>query len=448
MNRDENNLTRGDIKQQMLIFALPMIVTSICQQIYQLTDTIIVGNFIGDNALAAVGACAPFVFLFIALSRGVSMGVSVIVGQSFGSKLFHEINRASNTLYVFIFFFSIFLTTLGILFSDNIMEVLNLPLGLKSIAIEYFNIYLLGLIFLFLSNSVMGLLISVGDSFTPMIFISLSVLVNIFLDIVMVLGLDLGVKGVAWATVITQALVVFSIFTYIHKKKSIIRLSKKIVFDKALFLKSLKIGIPSGIQQVIVGLGMVAIMAVINKFGVDVIAGYVAASRIEGFVMVVPMGLSSALTAFVAQNYGAKQYDRVKKGVNEMLKISFVTCLIILILLSIFGTSFMKLFSSNPNIINIGNQYLFIIGLSFVLFAFMFIFMGAMRGLGNAIVPMFISLFTFCLIRLPLAFILSSTYLHELGIWLASPVSWLLGVLFAGGYWYFKQIKKIQNIER
>lgn len=439
------SLIKGDVQRQMLLFALPMIVTQICQQIYQLTDSIIVGRYLGDNALAAVGVSAPFVFLFIALAKGISMGSSIIVSQNWGRGNMVNVKKASESLYIFIVIFSLLVTVIGLLLSGQIMNFINLPLELFDTASQYFNIYLIGLIFLFLSNAIMGLLIGVGDSITPLIFVTISVVFNIILDIVFVVVCGFGVEGVAWATVITQALVALSIFIYTNRKLPPLGISKRPTFDFEIFLKSIKLGLPTGVQQVFVAIGMVAIMGVINNFGVDVIAGYVAASRVEGFVMVVPISIASALTAFVAQNYGAGDIKRVEKGIVETLKISGVACFVVLILLSVFGTSFMKLFTDNPNIINIGNQYLFIIGLTFSLFSIMFVYMGALRGIGNTIFPMVTTLFTLCILKIPIAYFLSQTSMNEIGIWLSSPISWLVGVLISGVYWYKIQLKKMKQ---
>lgn len=428
----------------MLLFALPMIITQICQQIYQLTDSIIVGRYLGDAALAAVGVSAPFVFLFIALAKGISMGSSIIVAQNWGGEHFGNVKKASDSLYIFIVLFSIIVTATGLLLSKHIMNLINLPPELFDDASRYFNIYVIGLIFLFLSNAIMGLLVSVGDSVTPLIFVAVSVVFNILLDLLFVAFFNFGVEGVAWATVITQGLVTIAIFTYTHRKTPILALSSKPVFDWSIFGKSMKLGLPTGMQQVFVAIGMVSIMGVINNFGVDVIAGYVAASRVEGFVMVIPISLAGALTAFTAQNYGYGDIDRIKKGITETLKISGAACFVVLILLSVFGTSFMKLFTDNPNVINIGNQYLFIIGLTFILFSVMFVYMGALRGVGNTIFPMFTTLFTLCILKIPIAYFLSETPLRELGIWLASPSSWLVGVIAAMIYWYGVQLKKLK----
>lgn len=169
------SLIKGDVQRQMLLFAVPMIITQLCQQVYQLTDTIIVGRYLGDSALAAVGVSAPFVFLFIALAKGVSMGSSIIVSQNWGAENFDNVKKAADSLYIFIILFSLVVTAIGLALSEHIMDLINLPPELFDTASQYFNIYLLGLIFLFLSNAIMGLLIGIGDSVTPLIFVAISV---------------------------------------------------------------------------------------------------------------------------------------------------------------------------------------------------------------------------------------------------------------------------------
>lgn len=440
------NLLKGDVRRQIIFFAVPMVAAQMCQQLYQMTDTIIVGRFIGEESLAAVGACAPFVFLFIALAKGIGMGASIVVSQNYGRGNYENVRKTSESIYIFMALLSVIMTALGLVFRKEIMHLINLPEELVPIAVRYFSVYLFGLVFLFLFNSVTGLLRGVGDSVTPLKFIILSVVLNIGLDLLFIVGFGWDVEGAAWATVLAQALAVLATFAYTNVKNPMVGLRPlKARIHGKLFVESIKLGIPSGIQQVLVSIGMIAIMTVINKFGVNVIAGYVAASRIEMFVMVVPMNIALALTSFVAQNYGAGQIDRVEKGIKESLRISVVVCFVVLMLLSVTGRYLMLLFTENEEIIRVGEQYLFIIGITFILFSVMFVYTGAMRGVGNTVFPMFTTMISLWLFKVPAANVLSGM-IGETGIWLASPISWLLGMIMIMVYWYCFQLKKIRKV--
>ncbi|MEG1649754.1 MAG: MATE family efflux transporter, partial [Rikenellaceae bacterium] len=307
----------------------------------------------------------------------------------------------------------------------------GLPPEIIPQAATYLNIYMIGLIFLFLFNSLSAILRGVGDSKTPLIFLAVSAVLNVALDLLFVVVFGFGIEGAAWATVISQGFAVTFAFIYTARHNEIVSTNlMKLRFDTAIFLRSLKLGIPAGMQQLFVSIGMLAIMSFVNGFGTDTIAGYAAASRIEAFVFVIPLNLSIAVTNFTAQNYGAGLKDRVRLGVRAALKFSLVASFVILIVLSALSLPLMKMFSPEVSVINVGTTYLYVLGVTFPLFAVMFCYMGALRGMGNTIVPMFITLFSLWIVRVPLAGVLSDCW-GEIGIWLSGSASWALGAIVA-----------------
>ena len=441
------DFTSGEEGRQIINFAIPIITGIVFMQLYHYTDSVIVGRFIGKEALAAVGASTPFVFMLVALVIGISMGTTIIISQCFGRKQYEPIKRAADSLYIFLLISAVILTVLGIIFNHDIMRFINLPEEIQPYASEYLNIYLLGLIFLFGFNSLSAILRGVGDSKTPLLFLIVSSVLNIILDLLFVVVFKWGIAGAAWATNIAQASAVIFGIIYVNKHNHLVKLDlRHLSFDKTLFIRSIKLGLPAGMQQLFVSFGMLAIVGLVNGFGTDVIAAYSAASRIETFVCIIPMNLSIALTTFTGQNFSAGKIDRVRKGLHSTIKTSLIASFIILLVLSAFARPLMNMFVPEPSVIEVGCQYLIVLGLSFWLFSIMFCYMGTLRGMGNTIAPMFISLITLWIIRIPVASLLSS-HIGELGIWVSSSISWFIGMIAAIIIFYrtTKTSKTLQN---
>ncbi|MFI3262716.1 MAG: MATE family efflux transporter [Rikenellaceae bacterium] len=439
------DFTKGNITKQLISFSIPIMVGNLFMQLYQYVDSVIVGKFLGKEALAAVGACNPFSFMLISLVIGVSMGTTITIAQYFGKKDFDSVKKAADSLYIFLFFAYIFTFSFGIIFNEQIFNFIDLPKELLPIATEYLNIYLIGLIFLFGFNCLSAILRGVGDSVTPLKFLIFSSIVNVVLDLLFVIVFDWGVKGVAWATVTSQAISFIFAVLFTNKNSSIIKLDLlKLKYDKKIFMEGVKIGLPAGLQQLFVSLGMLAILSIVNSYGTNTIAAFTAAGRIESVIFIVPMSLALSLTSFVAQNYGANNFDRIRNGLNSGLKIALNSSFLFLIILSALAEPLMKMFTSVPEIIEIGCQYLYVFGVSYSLFATMFCYMGVLRGMRNTLVPMFITVLSLWLIRVPIANILSS-YLGELGIWLASTASWAVGMALS--IFYFRHFFKKKHLQ-
>ena len=437
----ETRFTKGNETRLILEFAMPVMAGSLFMQLYNYVDAVVVGNFINKEALAAVGASAPFIFTLVSLVIGISIGSSIMISQCYGRGDIAGIKRISDTLYIFLFFASLLLTLLGILFNRQILELIGLPEEVMPYAMEYLRIYLLGIVFLFIFNSLSSILRGVGDSKTPLLFLIVSSVLNILLDLLFVSVFSWGVAGAAWATVIAEFLAVVFAVRYTNKYTPVVKLKvSSMTFDFSVFRQSLKLGIPAGLQQLFVSLGMLAVWRIVNGFGTDVMAAYSAANRIETFVAIVPMALSIAVTNFTAQNMGAGALDRVRNGIRAALKMNLVSGLLILLLLSALGIPLMKMFTRDVQVVRIGGEYLMVLAFSYWIFGTMFCYMGAMRGLGNTLVPMLVSLISLWLIRVPVAAFLSSCF-GELGVWLSAPAAWLLGMVAA--YWaYRRKMKK------
>lgn len=416
-----------------------MLISNIFHQLYNLIDSAIVGKFIGTEALAAVGASFPVIFVLISLLLGVAMGINIVVSQYFGAKEYENVSRSITTFYIFIVFAAILMSMVGIYFSRDIFEVLKLPEEVMDEAVVYLNIYLGGMVFAFLFYGTNAILRGLGDSKTPLYFVIASTILNIILDLLFVLQLDWGIKGVAWATVISQAVVALTAIFYVYKKEELFDLKRSsIIFDKSIFIKSIRIGLPTGLQQSFVALGMIAIIRIVNDFGTETLAAFNAAGRLDAFASMPAMAVASALGTFVGQNVGANKLHRVKQGYKSTLLLTSGIAILVSAIMIIFGKTLLGLFTNDQEVIEIGFSYLLIVSSFYVFFAIMFTNNGVLRGAGDTLIPMFITLIALWALRIPLSWFLSRDWseLGSDGIWWGIPIAWGFGAL--ASYIYYK----------
>ena len=434
-----NNLTKGNIGEQILKFSTPFVIGNFCMQLYNYVDAIIVGQFLGKDALAAVGSTSPIIFVLLSFVSGITIGGSIIVAKYFVANDNDKLSLAANTINYIVLGIGLFVTVLGYLFADEVIGLMSLPTKVSEIAVSYLRIFMIGLLPTFCFNSTMAILRGMGNSITPLYFLVITAILNIILDVAFVVVLGWGIESVAWATVISQYIAFFLLwmFTFCEIKHISFDLTK-FNFDKDVAKETIKLGVPTAVQQLLVSAGTVVLISIVIQFGTDVIAAYTSAQRVLILIMVLPINLSLALTTFVAQNYAVKSYDRVIAGFKSAMKISLIACFAILILLSMFSASIIQMFTSDINIINIGKQYIMIIALGFWLFNIMMLFSGLIRGLGNTVVPMLITLFSLWLVKIPLAKLLSFKY-NEVGVWFSEPISWAIGILLSMLYLYYKR---------
>jgi putative MATE family efflux protein len=446
------DLTRGHEGKQILKFAIPMLLGNVFQQMYNIVDSLIVGNFLGKDALAAVGASFPIIFTLISLVIGVAIGFTIIISQYFGARDYEKVKLAIDTMYIFIFVASLVISLLGILFSEEIFRLLKLPEELIPEARTYLNIYLSGMVMFFGFSGTSAILRGLGDSKTPLYFLIIASLFNIVFDLLFVLVFKWGIAGVAFATVIAQGGAFITGILWLNKNHGLISFSFfKLRFDREIFLKSLKIGIPSGLQNTFVALGMMALMGIVNTFGTNVIAAYSVGQRIESFSSLFAMNFGMALSTFVGQNIGANKTERVKKGFSQTLIMANGITLIISAAVIIFGNELMGFFTSDPAVIEIGSRYLRIVSLFYLVFTSMFVVGGVMRGAGDTLVPMFITLFSLWVVRIPLALLLSRQ-MGETGIWWSIPIGWFSGlflfyIYYLTGRWKTKAVVKYHPLK-
>jgi len=439
------DLTQGNVGVQIFRFAVPMLIGQMFQQLYTFVDQVIVGNFIGKEALASVGASFPIIFTLIALVIGIASGGTIVISQFFGAKDFSSVKRAIDTLFIILFAAAILLTTIGLLFSEEIFRLMQLPEELMEMANNYLSIYLMGLILFFGYNGVAAILRGLGDSMTPLYFLILATVLNIGLDLLFIVVLDYGVEGAAWATIIAQGVSFIVSVIYLNNNHELIKFNiREFIFDRKIFAQSIRIGLPTGLQHTFVALGMMALMGIVNTFGTDVTAAYTAAGRLDALAVIPAMVFAQALSTFVGQNMGAGNISRVKTGMWRTLFMSSVVSAVMTVIVILFKYPLMSLFTDDQEVIRIGGEYLTIVTSFYLIFTTMFIFGSVMRGAGDTLVPMFITLFALWFIRIPAAFLFSRS-LGETGIWWSIPCGWLIGMVFSMiyyrmGYWKKKVV--------
>ncbi|MCX6286442.1 MAG: MATE family efflux transporter [Bacteroidetes bacterium] len=443
------DLSTGNEGKLILKFAIPMLLGNVFQQFYNLVDSIIVGKYIGKGALAAVGTSMPITFLLISLFIGITMGFTIIVSQYFGAKDMVRVKKAINTLYIFIFITSIVMSVVGIMLSGWIFRLIGMDPSIIPQAKLFLNIFLAGLVFLFGYNGTSAILRGLGDSKTPLYFLIGSVVLNIILDIIFVPILGWGVWSVAVATVISEGAAFIAQIIYLNRYHKVINFSfAELKFDPEIFKKGIKIGLPTGLQQTFVAAGMVALYGIVNRFGIDANAAYSAAGRIDNFAAMPAMSFSMALSTFVGQNLGANKPGRVIAGLRSTLAMTAIVSLAVSFVTVLFGKYLMRLFTNDPVVIELGRGYLAVIGSFYILFSTMFVLNGVLRGAGDTLIPMFISLFSLWLIRIPVAYFLSAyPSIGIYGVYWSIPIGWFFGatlsfIYFLTGRWKKKAVVK------
>ena len=441
------DLSVGKESKLIFRFAMPMLLGNVFQQLYNIIDSIIIGNYLGKEALGAVGASFPLIFALMSFIIGIATGSTIVIAQYFGSKDLKNVRKAIDTLYIFLFFASIIISIIGIIFSKEIFRLIDLPESIIPEAVQYFNIFISGAILFFGFNGTSAILRGLGDSVTPLIFLIMSTIINILLDLLFVIVLKWGISGVAIATIISQGCAFIAVILYLNKYHKVIKFSiLKLKFDKIIFRKSLRIGLPTGFQNTFVALGMLALFRIVNMFGTDTIAAYSVAMRINSFVVMPAMNFANALAVFVGQNLGANKPKRINNGLKATLFMTSVISVTVTIIAISFGRYIMGAFISDINVIEIGYQYLVIVGSFYIIFSTMFVVNGVMRGAGATLVPMFITLISLWIVRIPVSYFLSLE-IGEIGIWWGIPIAWVLGMIlsfvyYLSGRWKTKVVVK------
>ncbi|HBF2561736.1 TPA: MATE family efflux transporter [Clostridioides difficile] len=439
------DLTTGHEGKSIFFFAMPMLIGSLFQQLYNTADSIIVGRFIGKEAMAAVSGANPIMFLLVAALMGVSLGFSILVSQFYGSGDLKKVKATIDTTYILLFIGSILISILGIVFGGPMLKLMNTPESVFAQSKLYLTIIFSGILFSAGYNSVSAILRGLGDSVTPLYFLIIATILNIVLDLTFIVVLRMGVEGVALATIMAQAVSFIISIIYLNKKHEVLKFKiKGIVYDNKIFKDGLRLGLPSGVQQMLFSIGNMTLQFLVNSYGTSAMAAFGAGLRIENFISLPIMNLGSAVSTFVAQNIDAGENERVKKGIRESIKMTLVLAVTVITLILLFRENLIALFNTDKDVIKIGSSYLFIIGPFFLFIGTSFVLSSAMKGAGDSMFALISSIVSLWLGRLPASYMLSKFFGTD-GIWMGIPFGWTLGLIvtviyYKKGYWKTKAI--------
>lgn len=434
----KGNMISGNPAKELIIFAIPMILGNLFQQFYNIADSVIVGKFLGPDALAAVGASNSITTLFVMVAIGTGIGCSVIISQLFGAGRMKDVKSSISTALIAIFVFSIILSTIGFMLSGNILKWMHTPSDVYEEADKYLKIYFLGFAFLFMYNAFNAVFNALGDSAKPLVFLIFSSALNIGLDILFVWKFGWGVAGAAWATLIAQAVsAIISFIVLIHKIRGM-QCERYDRFSPGLLKKMVSMAIPTVIQQSIVSIGLLLIQSVVNRFGSDFLAGYTAAIKIDNLVIVPMVNVGNAVSTFTAQNIGAGQFDRVKKGYRTGLIMAAAIGVALGVWLHFGSESVIGLFMDADDgaaAIRVGKEYLSIISLQYFMMGMMNVTAAILRGAGDKKWFLAQSLINLAF-RVALVYILADITKGYVIMW-ASGIGWTIGFMIS--YFRYRQ---------
>lgn len=434
----DHYLTNDSPSKAISKFAMPMVVGSLFQQIYTLVDSAVVGKYVGEAALASIGASLSLTTIFICIGIGGGAGASVLIARYFGSSDYKRMKTAIFTSIIGFLVLAIGLSVFGLIFSKDLMALLQTPREILDMAVLYLNIYFCGLPFLFMYNIISALYQALGESKIPLYFLIFSSVLNVILDIYFVKDLELGLAGAAYATLLAQGLsAVLSFFVFI-KKIGEIKTGKTKIFDKKELNLLSKLALPSIVQQSTITIGQLLVQSVVNSFGVEILAGFSAAFRVESLIIVPITSLGNAVSSYTSQNVGARKLERLGQGLRAALVMVGLYSLMVLILLKLNSLSIIEFFmneNSSDHAIDTGLAYLNFIGFFFILVGSKHCVDGVLRGVGD------VRVFTFAnIVNLFIRVSLSMALAHKIGIemvWYAVPLGWLANLIISTFYYSY-----------
>ena len=427
---DKNLLTEGSIQRKLIFFALNIFLGNLFQQLYNTADSIIVGNFLGHNALAAVSSSGNLIFLIVGLFAGISMGAGVVISNFVGAKEKEQISRSVHSTIALGIASAIILTVIGVAFAEPVLKLMNTPESVLPNSVTYLRIYFAGSFGFIMYNTFMGILRAAGDSKHPLYYLIISSVINVILDIVLIAGLGFGVGAAALATAVSQLFsAALAFYRLMHINADYKIELRKIKFDKVMTRKIIQYGVPSGLQNSVMSLSNVVIQSYINTFGEFAMAGIGAYSKIEGFIFIPITSFGMAITTFVGQNIGAKEFDRARKGIRFGLLCVAGSCLVLGAIMMVFAPSLISLFDTHPEVIAHGTERAHIVSMFFALCGFTHVMAAVLRGTGRPTTALIVFLLCWCVARIAIIAILGPIVQDiTLSHWIY-PFTWMLSAL-------------------
>ena len=433
------DMTIGSPWKRILEFSIPMVLGNVAQQLYNTADSVIVGHYVGDNALAAVGSAAPILNLLLALFVGIATGAGIVVSQSFGARDREALSKGIGNCISLTLIASLFIMVVGPLITRPMLVLLGTPDSILGWCVSYLNIYFIGIAGFFFYNMLSGILRGLGDSVSALGFLLLAAVLNVLLDLLFVAGFGMGVAGVSLATVIAQAISAVFCFIKLMKMSEHFDLNKSTVrLEKSIAMRIISIGIPSGITQAIMSMSMMIVQTLTNSMGEMVIAANVIIMRVDGFAMMPNMSFGQAMSVYAGQNVGAGKWDRVQKGVIQGTLIAQGFAIVIVAVLMFANQFLFGIFTETEALIELAGGMMRLMAVGYVAMSITQVLGGAMRGCGDTVTPMWISICSTVVLRIPVAYALayftrSAAFPngHPFSLSISLLVSWTLGMIIS-----------------
>ena len=421
-------MTEGSVVKNILLFSIPLILGNLLQQLYNTVDSIIVGNYVGSNALAAIGSSTSLVYLLIAFSQGVSVGAGVVISQRLGQRNKDGVQISVHTALALAGLLGIALTAGGILLSKEILIWMNTPTEVMNDAVTYLQIYSAGMLFNVVYNMTAGIMNAAGNSKRPLVYLAIASLINLVLDLVFIVEMKMGIAGAAIATNIGQAVSCVLSLLYLMRIHTDYQVNlRKIKIHKDTAGLIIKIGLPTGFQNMVISLSNILVQSSVNSFGANAMAGFGAYMKVDGFNVLPVTSFGMAATTFVGQNFGAGKLERVKKGMWVTFGIGIIYTITTGILLLTFSEQIMRLFSNDVEVIAYGQQAMHFFCPFYWVLSILHALSGTVRGTGKSIPPMIVLLISLCLFRVIWVQFVMPNIASITGIFVLYPISWAIG---------------------
>jgi len=439
------DLTVGSTMSGIIMFAIPLLIGNLAQQLYNTVDAIVVGQYVGDAALGAVGLAGPILNLILVLFMGISTGATIVVSQYFGAKDRLNLSKAVGTTIMLTVISGVVMSIVGALLSRPLLVLLDTPESMLDMAADYLIIIMIGMTGSGLYNILSGVMRGMGDSVSPLIYLLVACGLNIVLDLLFVVAFGMTTDGVAWATIIAQGISAILCVRRLWKMKDTIDLDRSTLrISKSITKRVVRLGVPSGITQMIFSLSSILVQSLTNSLGASIVTANTMVMRIDGFAMMPNFTFGVAATTFAGQNIGAKKLDRVFKGTKELTMLALGTAIVMVGGILLLGKNLLYIFTQTPEIINLGLNMLQTLALGYIVFAASQVLQGVMRGAGETAIPRWISIVCTVIIRMPLAYLwahLSRSPEFPNGdplcLYGSLLVSWLIGCGLSV-YFYFR----------
>ncbi|WP_461816233.1 MATE family efflux transporter [Faecalimonas sp.] len=446
-NKITNPITEGVIWKQLLIFFFPIVIGTLFQQLYNTVDAIIVGRFVGKEALASVGGSSAVLANFvIGFFTGLSAGASVIISQFCGANDRENMQKGLHTAYAFSILFGIIISIAGFILTPWLLRITKTPNDVFADSVLYLKIYFAGLIFMLIYNMGSSILRAIGDSKRPLYYLIICCFINIGLDILFVVYFHMGIAGAAIATLIAQAVSAILVTYSLMTSYDILKLNlREIRIDFSMLKAEFKIGLPSGLQSCMYSLTNIIIQAAVNNFGTDTAAAWAAYGKLDAIFWTICGSFGIAVTTFSGQNYGAKCYERVKKSIRVSLIMALSVSAILITFLMIACRPLYHIFTTDTDVINLGVYMLKLITPSYIIYVFVEIYSGALRGIGDVFIPTLITLGGVCFVRIPWVVFVTPMKNEVSTLLFSYPMAWAATLLFLFPY-YLYQRKKLLSL--